>query len=376
MRVTIIAHTPEPDKVAAAAARLCYSTTSAEKIMENFTEEKAASFIKKLVESGHMSPIEHVNFTFTIDGVSRTLLSQITRHRIASFSVQSLRYNNPFKEELQEDFAKEILPKDIYYLKGYLAFKPGDKTNFYKDTVKKHNLEKNLQQNLKEDYIFSYLRGVFENIGQITPEGISFPVDVLKEVSSINIQFTQRNDKLLIKGENAVKLASKMYADVDYSSIFFDSDKLETLCKKYDKFFEEFIQRAENLVDKKYYAMIPNSVKKSVKTILLYINGLETTKQSYIDMVKAGVHQEDARYILPMGTQTKIVMTMNARSLYNFFSLRCCSRAQKEIQDLANLMLKEVKKIAPMLFESAGAACVANGFCPEGKFSCGRFPTR
>ncbi len=45
-----------------------------------------------LSDLGHASPIEHASFTFGIEGVSRTLLAQITRHRIASFSVQSQRY--------------------------------------------------------------------------------------------------------------------------------------------------------------------------------------------------------------------------------------------------------------------------------------------
>ena len=70
MKVTIIAHTPEPEKVVAAAARLCYSQISASQIMENLTDDKASSFIEKLTEMGHMSPTEHVSFTFAIDGVS------------------------------------------------------------------------------------------------------------------------------------------------------------------------------------------------------------------------------------------------------------------------------------------------------------------
>ena len=73
---------------------------------------------------------------------------------------------------------------------------------------------------------------------------------------------------------------------------------------------------------------------------------------------------QDARYILPNATQTRIVVTMNARELRHFFSLRCCARAQWEIRSVAIEMLKQVKKIAPILFEDAGPPCI-RGSCPE-----------
>ena len=65
-------------------------------------------------------------------------------------------------------------------------------------------------------------------------------------------------------------------------------------------------------------------------------------------------------------------MTMNARELLHFFSLRCCSRAQWEIRKVANEMVKLVQNVAPNLFSKAGAACVQLGYCPEGKFCCGK----
>ena len=66
-----------------------------------------------------------------------------------------------------------------------------------------------------------------------------------------------------------------------------------------------------------------------------------------------------------------MVVTMNARSLINFFHHRCCTRAQWEIRDLADQMLALVKDVAPTLFKKAGPSCVA-GPCPEGKMTCGR----
>ena len=92
LKVSIIQHTPEPEKLIAAAAKLCYSESGCENIMGDLDEEKTKSFVRMLAELGHESPIEHVSFTFAIEGVSRSLLAQITRHRHASFSVQSQRY--------------------------------------------------------------------------------------------------------------------------------------------------------------------------------------------------------------------------------------------------------------------------------------------
>ena len=79
---------------------------------------------------------------------------------------------------------------------------------------------------------------------------------------------------------------------------------------------------------------------------------------------------EDARYIFPNACETKMVLTMNTRSLYNFFNQRCCERAQWEIREMATLMLAEVKKVAPVMFANCGPKCI-KGPCPEGKMSCG-----
>ena len=80
---------------------------------------------------------------------------------------------------------------------------------------------------------------------------------------------------------------------------------------------------------------------------------------------------EDARFVLPNACETQMVLTMNARSLMNFFKVRCCRRAQWEIQDVANQMLALVSEIAPNLFKNAGPSCVRGG-CSEGKMSCGK----
>ncbi|QKQ99492.1 FAD-dependent thymidylate synthase [Metallosphaera tengchongensis] len=88
-------------------------------------------------------------------------------------------------------------------------------------------------------------------------------------------------------------------------------------------------------------------------------------EQAYIDLYKEyytllqqGVPEEDARYLLPNGVNTNLVVTMNARELYNFFGLRICSRAQWEIRAVAWLMLDEVRKVHPRLFRYAGPNCI------------------
>ena len=91
-KVYLLAHTPTPEHTVASAAKLCYSSATISGLRENLTDESAAQFVEMLAEIGHESPIEHASFTFGIEGVSRALLAQITRHRMASFSVKSQRY--------------------------------------------------------------------------------------------------------------------------------------------------------------------------------------------------------------------------------------------------------------------------------------------
>ena len=92
-------------------------------------------------------------------------------------------------------------------------------------------------------------------------------------------------------------------------------------------------------------------------------------EESYTELVDMGIPLEDARYILPNATHTNIVVTMNARELINFFTLRTCMKAQWEIRALAYIMLNKVRKIAPTIFETAGPACL-RGDCPEGEIEC------
>ncbi len=241
LKVTLIAHTPEPEKTVAAAAKLCYSDASIGDLLDGLTPDKTESFLKMLTDLGHASPVEHANFTFGIEGVSRTLLAQITRHRIASFSVQSQRY-------VRLDDFQYVIPPEIEAI-------PAAKQQF---------------------------------------------LDSMQE-------------------------EAKRYLDL-----------AKTLEDAHTATF-----MAEGLAEKQARA---KAIKKA---------------------------NEDARFVLPNACTTKMVMTMNARSLQNFFELRCCNRAQWEIRVLAEEMVKLVYPVAPHLFRNAGPACLA-GPCPEGRMCCGK----
>jgi len=240
-KVYLLAYTPNPVHTVAAAAKLCYSSSTIRDLSDNLTQEKAASFVDMLSEIGHESPIEHASFTFGIEGVSRSLLAQITRHRIASFSVKSQRY-------VREGSFEYVTPPEIASEPEALAL--------YNELMERD------QQ-------------VYDKI-----------TDILKE---------KHVAEFLKEGKDE-KTANRM------------------------------------------------AEKKAI---------------------------EDARFVLPNSCETQMVMTMNARSLQNFFKHRCCRRAQWEIQDVANQMLKLVTEVAPSLFKNSGPSCV-RGKCSEGNMSCGK----
>ena len=92
MKVTLLAHTPDPENIAATAAKLCYSSSGITSLRDGLTPEKTESFIDMIVSIGHESVLEHVSFTFGIEGISRACSHQLVRHRIASYSQKSQRY--------------------------------------------------------------------------------------------------------------------------------------------------------------------------------------------------------------------------------------------------------------------------------------------
>lgn len=122
--------------------------------------------------------------------------------------------------------------------------------------------------------------------------------------------------------------------------------------------------------------VIPPAILGGDKKILKKVRDhFDNTQKLYNELIDLGVKAEDARYCQPQSLKTKIVATMNIRALLHFFQLRCCKRAQWEIQHLANEMLRIVKNKAPTIFENAGPSCISSGICWEGNMSCGLWKT-
>lgn len=116
--------------------------------------------------------------------------------------------------------------------------------------------------------------------------------------------------------------------------------------------------------------IVPPSVENSEEAARIFKEQLDSAWQCYNRLVELGISNEDARFILPHGTETRIVVTMNARELHHFFSLRLCKRSQWEIRELARCMFALVREEAPEIFSAGGPSCVVDGVCTEAH-SCG-----
>jgi thymidylate synthase (FAD) len=125
--------------------------------------------------------------------------------------------------------------------------------------------------------------------------------------------------------------------------------------------------------------VIPPIIKEDKELKRYFEDFMSEAQKTYNHIVKKlnekGVKGEsanqDARFVLPNAAETKIIVTMNARELLHFFRMRCCNRAQWEIRQMAEEMLKLVKKTSPVIFEKAGPGCLYAP-CPEGEYTCGK----
>lgn len=134
-----------------------------------------------------------------------------------------------------------------------------------------------------------------------------------------------------------------------------------------------FSQQSQRYVSHKerFAVVTPPTIAENPEHSRLFEAQVAALHEAYGALVEAGVPAEDARYLLPNATETKIIITMNARELLHFFGVRCCERAQWEIRAMAVEMLRLVKPVAPTVFEKAGPGCLA-GPCPEGSMCCGK----
>jgi thymidylate synthase (FAD) len=131
-------------------------------------------------------------------------------------------------------------------------------------------------------------------------------------------------------------------------------------------------QRYVNLKKPNY--VIPPKIAANQVMKKAYQETMNIIWKQYNKLLEMNIPAEDSRYVLPNATCTNIIVTMNARSLLNFFELRCCLHAQWEIRKLANLMLKEIQKKAPIIFKNAGPTCKSKGFCSENNNECPLYP--
>ncbi|MBR6870492.1 MAG: FAD-dependent thymidylate synthase [Candidatus Methanomethylophilaceae archaeon] len=133
--------------------------------------------------------------------------------------------------------------------------------------------------------------------------------------------------------------------------------------------FSQQSQRYVSLTEPTY--VTPHTIEGDPEAEKRFEETMDSIWKAYRDLEEMGIPAEDARYLLPNGCTTNITITMNARELLHFFSLRCCNRAQWEIREMADRMLELCMEVSPVIFKDAGPPCV-RGPCPEGKLSCGK----
>jgi len=134
--------------------------------------------------------------------------------------------------------------------------------------------------------------------------------------------------------------------------------------------FSQQSQRYIQVRRLKAHVVTPQSV--TVKAPEIFDSLIVQASNAYQALVDAGIPREDARFVLPNATETNLLVTMDGRSLIHFFGLRCCIRAQWEVKELSDEMLRQVREAEPELFSGAGPYCFQLGRCPEGRFTCGR----
>ncbi len=136
-----------------------------------------------------------------------------------------------------------------------------------------------------------------------------------------------------------------------------------------------FSQQSQRYVNAESFNFVIPDTIKNTELVDEYKKIMNSNFDFYQRMVDKGIPKEDARFILPNSTTTQLIVSMNAHALIDFFVKRICQRSQWEVRHLAELMLEEAKKVAPVIFKDVGAYCDFFGYCPENHMSCGRNPT-
>jgi len=192
MKVYLLAYTAMPEKVVASAAKLCYSDSGVSDLMEGLTPENTEKFVRTLSEMGHESPVEHASFTFAIEGVSRSFLAQITRHRLASYSVQSQRY---VRLDNFEYVTPPAISEDPDALELYEDMMRRDADAYEKitDTLKKKYVQEYLDQGLTEKSASSKAeKRAIEDARFVLPNACTTNMVMTMNVRSLRHLFTLR----------------------------------------------------------------------------------------------------------------------------------------------------------------------------------------
>lgn len=132
-----------------------------------------------------------------------------------------------------------------------------------------------------------------------------------------------------------------------------------------------YSQKSQRYVKEGQFEYItPPTISKNQADLTVYNDFMRYAQEVYDYFIDNGIPAEDARFVLPNATETKLIMTMNIRVLLHFLEERCCNRAQWEIREMADKIHDICKEVAPNLFAYAGASCV-RGKCKEGSMCCG-----
>jgi thymidylate synthase (FAD) len=176
-----------------------------------------------------------------------------------------------------------------------------------------------------------------------------------------------------IKRQLGIILENGHFSVLEHSSFTFAIEGISRACSHQlvRHRIASYSQQSQRFVKLKEIEFIfPEKIVANENALKMFREALEQCRDVYSYLVNIGVPAEDARYVLPNASPTKIVVTMNARSLINFFELRCCLSAQWEIRQLADEMLRLVKGVAPTIFAGSGPFCVSRKICPEKKYDC------
>ena len=136
------------------------------------------------------------------------------------------------------------------------------------------------------------------------------------------------------------------------------------------------LQQSQRYVkEKEFRYVVPPSFRKHPEFLKRFEALQEEIRDLQATGLKQGLPAEDVRFALSNATETRFIITTNARQLRHMFNLRCCARSQWEIRNLFRQLLTMYQEIAPNIFYRAGASCDERGYCPESKWCCGRAPT-